>query len=144
MIKARCAEPGAAVAHSTWCPESLGMIRRARIVGLKTEPPMALEGSGWRPGACRDPAEPHSQLGPEARPARGVLVEAEQLAELSARDPRAAQRPIQLRPEGGGGRRRPNRPRETAGRPVTGAWKLTRLIRTPRSQPCALYQCPGS
>ena len=26
---------------------------------------------------------------------------------------------------------------------MTGAWKLTRLIQTPRSQPCAPYRCPG-
>jgi len=26
---------------------------------------------------------------------------------------------------------------------VTGAWKLTWLIRTPRSQPCARRECPG-
>ena len=40
--------------------------------------------------------------------------------------------------------RAPKRPREIAGWPVTGAWKLTSRTRTPRSQPCALYQCPGS
>ncbi|HEX3473482.1 MAG TPA: hypothetical protein VHT91_00500 [Kofleriaceae bacterium] len=57
---------------------------------------MALEGSGWRPGACRDPAEPDSQPRPEARPAHGVAVGAEQLADLPLEIP--APRPGQLRP----------------------------------------------
>jgi hypothetical protein len=46
---------------------------------------MALEGSGWRPGACRDPAEP-PQPARAQRPGRHValLVDAGQLAELPA------------------------------------------------------------
>jgi hypothetical protein len=40
--------------------------------------------------------------------------------------------------------RAPERPRETASRPVTGAWNLTRRTRTPRAQPCPLCRCPGS
>ena len=58
---------------------------------------MALEGWGWRPGDCWDPAELQASPGPEARPARGVRVDAERLAERPAGD-RAPGRG-QLRPD---------------------------------------------
>jgi hypothetical protein len=53
---------------------------------------MTLEGSGWRLGACRDPAEPVASLGPGPGRRVALLVDAEQLAELPARDPRPAPR----------------------------------------------------
>jgi hypothetical protein len=60
---------------------------------------MALEGSGWRPGTCRDRRSPIASSGPRPGQRDALLVDAEQLAELPARDRRAAPRPVQLRPE---------------------------------------------
>jgi hypothetical protein len=62
---------------------------------------MALEGLWMSPGACRDAAAPPPIAKSGATPGRRVtlLVDAEPLAELPARDPRAAPRPGQLRPD---------------------------------------------
>jgi hypothetical protein len=49
-------------------------------------------------GSLPGPAEPHSQIGPEAGRRVALLVDAEPLGELPARDPRAAPRPVTGRP----------------------------------------------
>ena len=57
------------------------------------------EGSEWRPGACSGRRSARAGAGPRPGRRMALVVNAEQLAELPARDPRAAPRPGPLRPD---------------------------------------------
>ncbi|HEU4730050.1 MAG TPA: transposase [Kofleriaceae bacterium] len=90
---------------------------------------MALQASGWHREPAGPPAEPRSPARPEARPARGVAVDAEQLAALRAGGPRAAPCPGQRRPDvrtwGGkraGAGRKPRGARAGVAHRSRGAW----------------------
>jgi hypothetical protein len=102
---------------------------------------MALEAQDGDREPAGDGRRPTASSGPRSGRRRvALLVDAEQLAGCP-REIRAPRRSNSARRVAADGEAQP---RETAGWPVTGASKLTRLIQAPRSQPCALNQCPGS